>query len=432
MPTLVAALRLDGVGWGAALGWSAVCIAVGIVPPTLLLIVQRRRHGDRDWYVTVREQRFGLYALGLVCLAALIALARFGGAPRLLLPCLVAALAATAIGAALNRVTKVSVHVGAATGCALLLAFLAPQAAPLLAAAVALVAWSRLRLSHHTRAAGGARSRRRGAVHERRRCRLRRLIQRRRDPIQPRRQKHQTIAAAIATITATKTAERPRARGARDVVEVHAVDARQERERDEDARHQRQHLHHLVGALADVREVQVHQRDAHLAGRVDGFHDLRDVVVGVAQEDAHGVADEGRVVAQQRRERLALRCADAADHHEPALDLVDLRERVVLRAARSPRPRAPPSPPRASARSGSSDRSACRSAHTRDSRRPTLRIGPMPARDALPHRLEEAEGARLESDRGSCVRARSRPGGRRSRRRRQISGTRATITCCSS
>jgi membrane-associated phospholipid phosphatase len=43
------------------------------------------------------------------------------------------------------------VHVGAATGCALLLAHLAPHAAFPLAAAVALVAWSRLRLSHHTR-----------------------------------------------------------------------------------------------------------------------------------------------------------------------------------------------------------------------------------------------------------------------------------------
>jgi membrane-associated phospholipid phosphatase len=150
VPTLVAALRLDGVSWGSALLWSAVCIGVGIVPPTLLLVVQRRRRGDRDWYVTVREQRFGLYGLGLVCLVALLALAHFGGAPRLLLPCLVAALAATAIGAALNRVTKVSVHVGTATGCAMLLARLAPTATLPLAAAVVLVAWSRLRLSHHT------------------------------------------------------------------------------------------------------------------------------------------------------------------------------------------------------------------------------------------------------------------------------------------
>jgi putative transposase len=150
IPTLIAALRLDGVPWSAALLWSAVCIGVGIVPPTLLLVVQRRRRGDRDWYVTVREQRFGLYGLGLACLAALIAVARFGGAPRLLLPCLVAALAATAIGAALNRVTKVSVHVGTATGCAMLLAHLAPTATLPLTAAVALVAWARLKLSHHT------------------------------------------------------------------------------------------------------------------------------------------------------------------------------------------------------------------------------------------------------------------------------------------
>lgn len=150
IPTLVAALRLDGVSWSSALLWSTVCIAVGIVPPTLLLMVQRRRRGDRDWYVTVREERFGLYGLGLVCLAALIALARFGGAPRLLLPCLVAALAATAIGGALNRITKVSVHVGAATGCAMLLAHGAPAATLPLAAVVVLVAWARLRLSHHT------------------------------------------------------------------------------------------------------------------------------------------------------------------------------------------------------------------------------------------------------------------------------------------
>jgi len=150
IPALIAALRIDGVSWGSAFLWSAVCIAVGIVPPTLLLVVQRRRRGDHDWYVTVREQRFGLYGLGLVCLAALVALARFGGAPRLLLPCLVAALAATAIGAALNRVTKVSVHVGTATGCAILLAHFVPTATLPLAAAVALVAWARLRLSHHT------------------------------------------------------------------------------------------------------------------------------------------------------------------------------------------------------------------------------------------------------------------------------------------
>jgi membrane-associated phospholipid phosphatase len=98
----------------------------------------------------VREQPFGLYALGLGCLTALLGIAWFAGAPRLLVPSLVAALVATAIGALVNRRTKISAHVGAATGCALLLAHVAPRiAVPLLALVVA-VAWSRLRLGQHT------------------------------------------------------------------------------------------------------------------------------------------------------------------------------------------------------------------------------------------------------------------------------------------
>jgi len=150
VPTLVAALRLLGLGWREALGWTAVCVAVAIVPPTALLVAQRVRRGDRDWYVTVREERRSLYALGGACLVVLLVVLRAGGAPALLVACLVAAIVANAIGAALNGVTKVSVHAGSAAGCATLLGGLAPGAAPLLAAGVALVGWARLRLGHHT------------------------------------------------------------------------------------------------------------------------------------------------------------------------------------------------------------------------------------------------------------------------------------------
>lgn len=150
VPTLLVALRLLGVGWREAFAWTALCIAVAIVPPTVLLVAQRVRRGDGDWYVTVREERRSLYALGGACLVALLALLWAGGAPRVLVACLVAAIVANAIGAGLNRVTKVSVHAGSAAGCATLLAWLAPALAPLLAATVALVGWARLRLGHHT------------------------------------------------------------------------------------------------------------------------------------------------------------------------------------------------------------------------------------------------------------------------------------------
>lgn len=150
VPTLLVALHLLGVGWREALGWTALCIGVAIVPPTLLLVAQRLRRGDGDWYVTVREERRGLYAIGGACLVVLLVLLRTQGAPSLLVACLVAAIVANAIGAALNRITKVSVHAGSAAGCATLLGWLVPALAPLLAAAVALVGWARLRLGHHT------------------------------------------------------------------------------------------------------------------------------------------------------------------------------------------------------------------------------------------------------------------------------------------
>lgn len=150
VPTLLAALRLLGAGWREALGWTALCVGVAIVPPALLLVAQRLRRGDGDWYVTVRAERRSLYALGGACLVALLALLHALAAPPLLRACLAAAIVANAIGAALNRVTKVSVHAGSAAGCATLLGGLAPAAAPVLAAAVALVGWARLRLGHHT------------------------------------------------------------------------------------------------------------------------------------------------------------------------------------------------------------------------------------------------------------------------------------------
>lgn len=148
VPTLVAALRLQGIGWRETLGWTALSVAVVIVSPTLLLIAQRRHDGD--WYVTVREHRRSLYALGAGCLVALLLLLRLGGAPSLMLVCLLAAIAANAIGMSLNRVTKVSVHAGAAAGCSTLLGWLVPAATGPLAAFVGLVGWARVRLGHHT------------------------------------------------------------------------------------------------------------------------------------------------------------------------------------------------------------------------------------------------------------------------------------------
>lgn len=150
LPVLVAALRLSGTAWPATLGWTALCVGVVILPSLALLAVERRRRGDGDWFVTVREQRRGLYALGGACLLALLGLLLVLDAPRILLAGLVGGIAANTLGALLNRVSKVSVHTGAVAGSAVLLAHVAPVPGALLGACTLLVAFARVGLGHHT------------------------------------------------------------------------------------------------------------------------------------------------------------------------------------------------------------------------------------------------------------------------------------------
>ncbi len=150
LPVLVAALRLSGASWPATLGWTALCVAVVILPSAALLAMERRRRGDGDWFVTVREQRRGLYALGGACLLVLLGLLLVLDAPRILLAGLVGGIAANTIGALLNRVSKVSVHAGATAGSAVLLAHVAPIPGAILGACTLLVAYARVRLGHHT------------------------------------------------------------------------------------------------------------------------------------------------------------------------------------------------------------------------------------------------------------------------------------------
>lgn len=150
LPVLVVALHLAGSSWHASLGWTLLCVAIVLLPTTTLLAIERHRRGDGDWFVTVREQRRSLYALGGVCLLVLLGVLLALGAPRLLLASLAGAIVANGIGAVLNRVTKVSVHAGAAAGSAVLLAWVAPAAGAVLGLATLAVAWARVRLAHHT------------------------------------------------------------------------------------------------------------------------------------------------------------------------------------------------------------------------------------------------------------------------------------------
>lgn len=150
LPVLVYVLHETGSPWPAALGWTLLCVGIVIVPSLALLVHERRKRADGDWFVTVREERRSLYALGSASLFVLLALLVAAGAPRLLVAALVGAASANAIAMILNRRIKVSVHAGACAGSAVLLGSVAPFGGLALSLATLAVGWARIRLGHHT------------------------------------------------------------------------------------------------------------------------------------------------------------------------------------------------------------------------------------------------------------------------------------------
>ena len=141
----------SGTGLQAALSWTGLIIAILIFPVLTFVLLRVRLGRYEDIDVSVREDRYALYALAGVCFILLIALLGFLEAPSIVQGTLQAALFAFAIAAILNRfVGKVSLHMLALGGCA---AVLSSVSAPVGAIVVFLglpVGWSRLYLKRHT------------------------------------------------------------------------------------------------------------------------------------------------------------------------------------------------------------------------------------------------------------------------------------------
>jgi hypothetical protein len=106
-------------------------------------------------------------------------------------------------------------------------------------------------------------------------------------------------------------------------IEVHAVDAGDEGERDEDRGDDGEHPHHLVGAVGDARQVEVGEPVGDVAVGLDDVEDLHRMVVAVAQEQAGLGADQRGLAAGERVQHLALRPGGAAELEEILLELVE-------------------------------------------------------------------------------------------------------------
>lgn len=133
---------------GLTLAGAALLLTTAPVAALVGFQVARGRWTDLD--VSVREQRYLLYPIGMICALLMVVAFVLLRAP---LPAMVTAITlslANAVNGLINLSYKVSAHAAAAAACAALLWLYAPGWGLPAVAAAALVGWSRVELGRHT------------------------------------------------------------------------------------------------------------------------------------------------------------------------------------------------------------------------------------------------------------------------------------------
>lgn len=149
IPVIGAVLVWDGLGPGAAAGWTAALLAP-LLLPSVGLMGWERRTGRRDgWTVPERSDRARYYTATTLALLAAVLLAR-PVAPQIVISLLAAMLAVVAAAGLVNTRTKLSVHAGAPAAAAAIATARSPPLAAALLLLAAVVGWARVVEDRHT------------------------------------------------------------------------------------------------------------------------------------------------------------------------------------------------------------------------------------------------------------------------------------------
>ena len=151
--SIVLILWLDQGNLRAAVSWAALCAAFVVGPAGFYLWRKLKQKKFTDADVSVREQRYGFYLFGGVCMLACFGVLLWFNAPSVLVAGFSAALVALIVAVLINRyMTKVSIHAGAMAGVAVAAAYYSWPLAMLLIAGTLIVSWARLVTERHTAA----------------------------------------------------------------------------------------------------------------------------------------------------------------------------------------------------------------------------------------------------------------------------------------
>ncbi|HEX8995509.1 MAG TPA: phosphatase PAP2 family protein [Ktedonobacterales bacterium] len=133
-----------------ALTLCLIAMALTTVPVAALVGYQVLRGHWTDLDVSVRQQRYALYPIGIACALLMTGVFVWMRVPHAAIAAALSLALANIVDGAINYAYKVSAHASAAAGCAALLWLFAPGWGVPATVAAALVGWSRVALGRHT------------------------------------------------------------------------------------------------------------------------------------------------------------------------------------------------------------------------------------------------------------------------------------------
>ncbi|HEU5475242.1 MAG TPA: hypothetical protein VFV67_31755 [Actinophytocola sp.] len=148
---LAVAWQATGYATGPTLLWGVVTAVFFSVLPMAFIIRGARRGRWDGHHVRDREHRLLPLTLGLTSAVAGLGILLVGGAPRDVVAVAASMIATLLVCTVITNWWKVSLHATVAAGAVVLVTLLyGPLALVLLAVPLALVCWSRVRLTDHT------------------------------------------------------------------------------------------------------------------------------------------------------------------------------------------------------------------------------------------------------------------------------------------
>lgn len=137
-------------GIASAFKWSLILVGVNLLP-VLLVSIYFVRSGRLDAIFTnTRQQRTKIYLLACACLGTGLVILLFLEAPLMLVAASVAAISAAVLFMTINLQWKISIHTAFITASVTALIILYGWIAAVMAVLVALMAWARIELEHHS------------------------------------------------------------------------------------------------------------------------------------------------------------------------------------------------------------------------------------------------------------------------------------------